>query len=78
MSKYGSQTVKPFPIKSIAALRKGVWAGSFAVGGDSNKCDRAIDVSRAKLLLAIPKPSTTELLLRSSFCRFLFGSDVIS
>lgn len=69
-SRYGSQTVKPRPIKSIAARRSGVWAGSFGVGGANNKCVRAIDVRRAKLLFPIPNPSTTELFLLWSFAFF--------
>lgn len=32
-STYGSQTVKPLPIKSIAARRMGEYAGNFLLGG---------------------------------------------
>lgn len=55
MSKNGAQTVKPLPIKSMAALRNGVWAGSLGDGGASTKCVRAIAVSLARLLLPGPK-----------------------
>lgn len=55
MSKYGSQTVKPLPIKSIAALRNGVCAGNFEDGGANSKWDKAIEVNLAKLLFPIPR-----------------------
>lgn len=69
-SRYGSQTVKPLPIRSIAARRNGVCAGSFGVGAANNKCVKAIDVKRAKLLFPIPNPSTTELFLLWSLAFF--------
>jgi hypothetical protein len=36
-SRCGSQTVKPRPIKSMAARRKDVCKGNFGVAGDNNK-----------------------------------------
>lgn len=58
ISKKGAHTVKPLPIKSIAALRSGMCAGSFGEGGANNKWDNAIEVSLAKLLLPIPERKT--------------------
>lgn len=55
----------------MAARRNAVCAGSLTVGGASNKWVSAIDVRRAKLLLPMPKPSTTELLRRVSEWRLL-------
>lgn len=63
VSRKGSHTVKPRPMRSIAALRNGMWAGIRGEGGASNKCDRAIAVKRAKLLL----PEPTKQISRSFF-----------
>lgn len=55
----------------MAARRSAVCAGNLTVGGASSKWVSAIEVRRAKLLLPMPKPSTTELLRRWSEWRLL-------
>lgn len=52
-STYGSQTTKPRPIKSMAALRSGVYAGNCGVAGVSTKWANANATNLGKLLLPI-------------------------
>lgn len=69
-SRYGSQTVKPLPIRSIAALRNAVCKGNFGEWGACNKCVSAMLVCLARLLFPIPKPSTIELFRLCSLSLF--------
>lgn len=54
MSKKGAHTVNPLPMRSMAALLKGICAGNFEEEGASSKWDSAIEVSLARLLFPGP------------------------
>lgn len=47
-SMYGSHTVKPRPIRSMAVRRMVLWAGSLGLGGCSSRKVRALPAERNK------------------------------
>lgn len=47
-SIYGSHTVKPRPIRSIAVLRMVLWGGSLGLGGCNSKKVKALPVIKKK------------------------------
>lgn len=60
ISKKGAHTVKPLPIRSIAALLSGMCAGSLGDGGANSRWDNAMEVNLAKLLFPGPEKIATK------------------
>ena len=64
-SRWGSQSVNPRPIRSIAALLRGVWLGIVSLGGASTKYIKALAVRRTS---TVPRAGGSTLLPPARSC----------